>query len=155
MQKNPSPGVTWTPGNAQSRHVSWEWHTNRGGISFCILPYLSIGDFSWLNVYHSLPRSHVYSASDGITHKVIDGHLTWKDHTNDICSRAINAKAFLQWNFHRCPPSVKSNCYYIHSEAYTWICCYNMVPTSPIPDSSNWEGSTQCRSLCYKWVFLR
>ena len=27
---------------------------------------------------------------------MIDEHLTWKDHVNDICSKAINAKAFLQ-----------------------------------------------------------
>ena len=42
---------------------------------------------------------------------VIDGHLTWKDHVNDICSKAIKAKAFLQRNLHQCPPSMKSNCY--------------------------------------------
>ena len=32
---------------------------------------------------------------------VIDGHLTWKDHVNDICSKAIKAKAFLQQNLYR------------------------------------------------------
>ena len=49
--KNPSLVVTWTPGNMQSRHALWEPHTNRGGTFFCILPYLNIRDFSWLNVY--------------------------------------------------------------------------------------------------------
>ena len=42
---------------------------------------------------------------------VIDKHLTWKEHVNDICSKAIKAKAFLQRNLHRYPTSVKSNCY--------------------------------------------
>ena len=42
---------------------------------------------------------------------MIDGHLTWKDHVNDICSKAIKAKAFLQRNLYPCPLSVKSNCY--------------------------------------------
>ena len=42
---------------------------------------------------------------------MIDKHLTWKEHINDICSKAIKAKAFLQRNLHRCPTSVKSNCY--------------------------------------------
>ena len=32
-------------------------------------------------------------------------------HVNDICSKAIKAKAFLQRNLHRCSPSVKSNCH--------------------------------------------
>ena len=50
-EKNPSPAMTWTPGNMQARHASWEPHTNRGGIFFYILPYFSISDFSWLNVY--------------------------------------------------------------------------------------------------------
>ena len=40
---------------------------------------------------------------------VINGHLTWKDHINDICSRAIKAKAFLQRNLHR------------FMELFTWI----------------------------------
>ena len=42
---------------------------------------------------------------------VIDEHLTWKEHVNEICSKAIKAKAFLQRNLHRCPVLVKSNCY--------------------------------------------
>ena len=42
---------------------------------------------------------------------VIDQHLTWKEHVNNICSKAIKAKAFLQRNLHQCPASVKSNCY--------------------------------------------
>ena len=42
---------------------------------------------------------------------MIDKYLTWKEHVNDICSKAIKAKAFLQRNLHRCPTSVKSNCY--------------------------------------------
>ena len=41
---------------------------------------------------------------------MIDKHLTWKEHINDICSKAIKAKAFLQQNLHQCPTSVKSNC---------------------------------------------
>ena len=42
---------------------------------------------------------------------VIDQHLTWKEHVNNICSKAIKAKAFLQRNLHQCPASIKSNCY--------------------------------------------
>ena len=42
---------------------------------------------------------------------VIDEHLTWKEHVNNICSKAIKAKAFLQQNLHHCPASMKSNCY--------------------------------------------
>ena len=42
---------------------------------------------------------------------MIDGHLTWKDNVNDICSKAIKAKAFLQRNLYPCPLSVKSTCY--------------------------------------------
>ena len=42
---------------------------------------------------------------------VIDKHLTWKEHINDICSKAIKAKAFLQQNLHRCPTLVRFNCY--------------------------------------------
>ena len=41
----------------------------------------------------------------------LDKHLTWKEHVNDICSKAIKAKAFLQHNLFRCPAIVKSNCY--------------------------------------------
>ena len=42
---------------------------------------------------------------------MIDEHLTWKEHVNEICSKAIKAKAFLQRNPHRCPVLVKSNYY--------------------------------------------
>ena len=42
---------------------------------------------------------------------MIDEHLTWKEHVNDICSKAIKAKAFLQRNLFWCPTTVKSNCY--------------------------------------------
>ena len=42
---------------------------------------------------------------------VIDEHLTWKEHVNEICSKAIKAKACLQRNLHRCSVLVKSNCY--------------------------------------------
>ena len=41
----------------------------------------------------------------------IDEHQTWKEHINNICSKAIKSKAFLQGNLQRCPTSVKSNCY--------------------------------------------
>ena len=41
----------------------------------------------------------------------IDSHLTWKDHINDICSKANSAKAFLQRNIYQCPKAIKSNCY--------------------------------------------
>ena len=41
----------------------------------------------------------------------IDGHLTWKDHINEICSKANSAKAFLRRNIYQCPKSIKSNCY--------------------------------------------
>ena len=44
----------------------------------------------------------------GIT---IDSHLTWKDHINEICSKANSAKAFLKCNTHQCPKTIKSNCY--------------------------------------------
>ena len=37
--------VTWTSGNMQSRHVSWEPHTNRDGTFFYILPYWNISDY--------------------------------------------------------------------------------------------------------------
>ena len=50
-EKNPSPAVTSTPGNMQSRHAPWEPNTSRGEIFFCILPYLNISDFSWLKVF--------------------------------------------------------------------------------------------------------
>ena len=42
---------------------------------------------------------------------IIDEHLTWKEHVNEIGSKAIRAKAFLQRNFFRSPTQVKSNCY--------------------------------------------
>ena len=42
---------------------------------------------------------------------VIDDHLTWKEHVNVTCSKAINAKAFLQRNLYHCPASLKSTCY--------------------------------------------
>ena len=47
-EKNPSPAVTWTPSNVQSRHKPRELHTNQDGIFLCILLYLNISDFSWL-----------------------------------------------------------------------------------------------------------
>ena len=31
---------------------------------------------------------------------VIDEHITWKEHVNEICSKAIKAKPFLQRNLH-------------------------------------------------------
>ena len=40
-RKNPSPAVTQTPGNMQSRHASREPHTNWDGIFLCVLPYLT------------------------------------------------------------------------------------------------------------------
>ena len=51
-RKNPSPAVTSTPGNVQSRythhrsHIAIDWD----GIFLCILriPYLNISDFLWL-----------------------------------------------------------------------------------------------------------
>ena len=42
---------------------------------------------------------------------MIDQHLTWKEHVNNICTKAIKAKTFLQRNLHQCPASVKSHCY--------------------------------------------
>ena len=45
-ETNPSPAVTWTPSNVQSRHMPRELHTNQDGIFLCILPYLNISDFS-------------------------------------------------------------------------------------------------------------
>ena len=47
-EKNPSPAVTWTPNNVQSRHEPQEPHTtNQDGSFLCVLPYLNISDFSW------------------------------------------------------------------------------------------------------------
>ena len=46
---------TWTPKqHIQSRHVPQEPHTNQDGTSLCILPYLNISDFLWLEVYFRL-----------------------------------------------------------------------------------------------------
>jgi len=42
---------------------------------------------------------------------VIDEHLSWKEHVNNICSKATKAKAFLQRNLYYCPASLKSTCY--------------------------------------------
>ena len=75
---------------------------------------------------------------------VIDKHLTWKERVNDICSKAIKAKAFLQrYNFS------EIQLLYIPSETYTRICCYNMVPTPSILKTPNRKGSTQCSSFRY------
>ena len=42
---------------------------------------------------------------------VIDSHLTWKDHINEISSKASSAKAFLKRNIYQCSTTIKSNCY--------------------------------------------
>jgi len=44
----------------------------------------------------------------GIT---IDKRLTWKDHVNEICSKANSAKTLLRRNIYQCPKTIKSNCY--------------------------------------------
>ena len=51
-EKNLSPAVTRTPGNMQSRRAPWEPHTNRGGVFFCILPYLNISDSDNISQKH-------------------------------------------------------------------------------------------------------
>ena len=50
-RKNLSPAVIWILGHAQTRHTPREPHTNRDGISLCILPYLNISDFLCFKVY--------------------------------------------------------------------------------------------------------
>ena len=79
---------------------------------------------------------------------VIDKHITWKEHVNDIRSKAIKAKAFLQRNLFRCPTTVKSKLLHILSETYIRVCCYSVVPTPSIPETPNRKGSAQCFSLC-------
>ena len=50
-RKNPSPVVTSTPSNVQSRHTPREPHTNWDRNFLCVLPYLNISDSSWLKDY--------------------------------------------------------------------------------------------------------
>ena len=40
----------------------------------------------------------------------INHHLTWSNHTDNICNKALSVKAFLQWNLTSCPSN-----YYITS----------------------------------------
>ena len=42
---------------------------------------------------------------------IIDSHLTWKDHINEISSKANSAKGFLKRNIYQCPTIIKPNCY--------------------------------------------
>ena len=41
IRKKSQPSGDLNPGHVQSRHMPWEPHTNRDGIPFCILPYLT------------------------------------------------------------------------------------------------------------------
>ena len=50
-RKNASPAVTSTSSNLQSRHMPREPHTNWDGIFLCVLPYLTINDFSWFRSF--------------------------------------------------------------------------------------------------------
>ena len=82
---------------------------------------------------------------------VIDKHLTWKEHVNEICSKAIKAKAFLQRNLHRCPVLVKSNCYtslvrpiILEYAAAVWSPHLQCQIATP-----NRKGSVQRCSFCY------
>ena len=51
--KAEKPGLEYQS-NIQSRHMPREPHTNQDGTSLCILPYLNISDFLWLEVYFRL-----------------------------------------------------------------------------------------------------
>ena len=58
---------------------------------------------------YSQQLKHVTSAKYlGI---IIDSHLIWKDHINEINSKASSAKAFLKRNIYQYPTTIKSNCY--------------------------------------------
>jgi len=69
---------------------------------------------SFLNHNYTIHNQQLQQVSSakylGIT---IDSHLSWKDHIDEICSKANSAKAFLRRNIHQCPRSIKSNCYKI------------------------------------------
>ena len=41
----------------------------------------------------------------------INNHLTWSNHINNICHKALSVKAFLQRNLTSCPPNIKLLCY--------------------------------------------
>ena len=36
-----------------------------------------------------------------------NGHLTWSNHIDNICNKALSVKAFLQQNLTSCPPNIK------------------------------------------------
>jgi len=42
---------------------------------------------------------------------IFDEHITWKNHTYDICAKANAAQAFIKRNINYCPTHIKSNCY--------------------------------------------
>ena len=44
----------------------------------------------------------------GIT---INSHLTWSNHIDNICNKALSIKAFLQRNLTSCPSNIKLLCY--------------------------------------------
>jgi len=68
----------------------------------------------------------------------IDNRLTWKEHVSITCSKAINAKAFMQRHLYHCPASLKSTCYvYIYGEANTRICSNSMVPTPTVSEATD------------------
>ena len=41
----------------------------------------------------------------------INNHLTWSNHIDNICHKALSVKSFLQCNLTSCPPNIKLLCY--------------------------------------------
>ena len=41
----------------------------------------------------------------------INNHLTWSNHIDNICHKALSVKSFLQRNLTSCPPNIKLLCY--------------------------------------------
>ena len=45
---------------------------------------------------------------------LVDSKLSFKDHIAAITKKANNTRAFLSWNFHRCPPEIKEATYRVY-----------------------------------------
>ena len=58
-------------------------------------------------IYNQQLQQVSSSKNLGVT---IDSHLSWKDHKDEIYSKA-NSKAFLRRHIYQCLKSIKSNCY--------------------------------------------
>ena len=113
------PQATCCLGMCHGSHTLANW----GGIFFCILPYLNISDFLWLNVYFLVhyPTRDLQRSFDGVKFVVfclwklqsygmcygIENNLRmwnmvlqmWKfSHINYVC-KLYNCKTFLAQNF--------------------------------------------------------